>query len=63
MTYKMKCPMCEQMMMVTAADETEAMIKMKEEAKKHVAAMHQDAKPMTDEDMEKMIKESWKMEM
>lgn len=46
-------------MSVTANDDTEAMMKMKEEAKKHMMEMHKEAKMMEEAEMEKMIKDSW----
>ena len=63
MTYKMKCPMCEYEIVVMAVDENDGVVKMKEEAKKHVGEIHKDAPMMAESDMEKMIKESWRMEM
>ena len=63
MKYMMKCPMCETIVTVEAEDEMDGMMKMKEDAKAHVVDMHKDAPPMSEEDMEKMIRESWKMEM
>ncbi len=58
----MKCPMCEEVMMVEADDEMEAMKMMKEKGNAHMMEMHKDAPMMTDEESEKMIKENWKAE-
>ena len=62
MKYMMECPMCHYMLNVDADDDMEAMSKMKDTGGKHLMEMHKDAPPMSDDDMEKMIKNSWKKE-
>ena len=63
MHYKMNCPMCQKEMMAMADDETEGMTKMKEEVMSHMKSAHPDAgEEKTDEEMEKMIQESWTTE-
>jgi uncharacterized protein (UPF0212 family) len=60
--YKMKCPMCEVEMEVEEDMEDEALVKMVEKAKMHMDESHMDAPKMTEEEMKKMIKDSWKQE-
>jgi hypothetical protein len=62
MKYMMNCPMCQAKMEVMSDEEMSAMSQMKEEAKTHMMSMHPEAKMMEDEEMDKMIKESWKTE-
>ena len=62
MMYKMKCPMCEQEIQVEEDMEDEALVKMMEVGRKHLDESHKDAPRMTEEEMEKMIKENWEKE-
>lgn len=62
MKFMMECPMCAEVIHVEEDDEKEAMMKMKEMGWKHLSEAHKDTPTMTEEDMEKMIKEKWKSE-
>jgi hypothetical protein len=60
--YMMNCPVCSMELSVEANDEDEAMMQMKEAAKSHMMEAHKDAPMAEDAELEKMIKEGWRME-
>ncbi|MBI3283217.1 hypothetical protein HYZ70_04065 [Candidatus Curtissbacteria bacterium] len=58
----MNCPICQKELVVVAENDDEAMMKMKDEAKKHMGEVHPEAEMKSDEEMDKMIRDSWTKE-
>lgn len=62
MKYKINCKYCGDEISVEANEDMDAMMKMKEAAKRHNSAKHPEAKEIPDLQLEEDIKKKWSKE-